>query len=192
MNKKHKKTKTRSNSIRPRFFLSISKWLKVVSAICILSATGGFGLYTWNLNNKISDSENSLRDANKKFDQIFTTFERFTADETRALVLRVSRDVALINHDLDGRDETISNYSQSMHEGQRAALWTLASVVSSDYANKVASQAEKMTWDEMQNEKAKIIPYVQEARDKAKNERDAIIVQKLLVTKERDKWMPDL
>lgn len=158
------------NNNRTRKYKSI----KALSVVCILIATGGFGIHAWNLNNKLSDLESQLRDANKQYDEKIRVFERFNVDELKAMINRVNRDVVLAGRDLPKREESIETHNQNGLAALRCGLAAWASSVSDEYSNQVKQEVKNMDWDQMQEEKKRILPYAKAALDEVKFKRDEI------------------
>src|SRR3989344_5176195 len=107
--------------------MSLSKWFKATSAFCILTATVGFGYYTWNLNNKISDVQESLNIATRDYENIFRTFERFQVSEVRSMLNRVHRDVIVGGQESPNKAEAVNAAEDNMLNSLRSALESFAS-----------------------------------------------------------------
>lgn len=168
--------------------MKLSKWFKVASTFCILTATAGFGYYTWNLNNKITDVQESLNIASRDYENIFRTFERFQISEVRSMLNRVHRDVIVGGQEATNKAEAISAAEDNMLNSLRSALESFASSVSDEYAKDIRSRAALMNWDQMQGMKVEIAKASQQTLDQAKEKKKSFEAKRLNLIGERDRW----
>ncbi len=166
----------------------LHKAIKILSVVCILISTGGFGIHTWNLNNKLNDLESQLRDVNKQYDEKISVFERFNVDEVKAMINRVNRDVVIAGRDLPKRDESVEMHNQNGLAALRGGLIAWASSVSDEYSNEVRQEVHEMDWDQLQEEKKKILPNAQTALNTVKNNRNYALNQKIVLMNQRDSY----